>query len=224
MATPSQIRANRANALRSSGPRTEAGREIAKMNALKHGLAAKELVIQQEDPAALDALRADLIAEHQPVGQTESLLVEDLAVCWWRLQRARKYETEALKGTFMANHPFVLTVMERLLRYTTAAERGWNRAQANLRTAQNDRRKREASNTQSAPSPQPQETDKVMAIGSVPQNDPESVEQMQERDSGPTAGCCPGPTGDTVLSDETDLIPAPGTFVGAGGCAIADTH
>ena len=37
----------------------------------------------------------------------------------------------------MANHPFTLKVMERLLRYTTAAERGWNRAQANLRTAQN---------------------------------------------------------------------------------------
>ena len=180
MSTPAQIRANRANAQRSSGPRTEAGREIAKMNALKHGLAAKQLVIQNEDPAALDALRADLIAEHQPVGQTESLLVEDLAVCWWRLQRARKYETEALKGTFMANHPFVLTVMERLLRYTTAAERGWNRAQANLRTAQNDRRKREASNTQSAPAPQPQETGKVMAIGSVLQNDSEA-----QQDPGP---------------------------------------
>ena len=171
MATPAQIRANRANAQRSSGPRTEAGREIAKMNALKHGLAARELVIRDEDPAALDALRADLRAEHAPANQTEALLVEDLAVCWWRLQRARKYETEALKGTFMANHPFVLTVMERLLRYTTAAERGWNRAQANLRTAQNDRRKREASNTQPAPSPQPQETEKVMAIGSVPQDD-----------------------------------------------------
>src|SRR3974390_885016 len=127
MATPAQIRANRANALRSSGPRTEAGREIAKMNALKHGLAAKELVIEHEDPApphpALAPLRAGLIAEPQPVGQTESLLVEDLAVCWWRLQRARKYETEALKGTFMANHPFVLTVMERLLRYNTTPAR-----------------------------------------------------------------------------------------------------
>ena len=55
MATLSQIRANRANALRSSGPRSEAGRQIARFNALKHGLASKELVIPGEDPAALDA-------------------------------------------------------------------------------------------------------------------------------------------------------------------------
>ena len=90
METPAQIRANRANAQRSSGPRSEAGREITKMNALKHGLAARELVIRDEDPAALDALRADLRAEHAPANQTEALLVEDLAICWWRLQRGRE--------------------------------------------------------------------------------------------------------------------------------------
>ena len=34
--------------------------------------------IDGEDPAELDALRAELTAEHQPVGQTEAMLVEDL--------------------------------------------------------------------------------------------------------------------------------------------------
>ena len=56
MATPAQIRANRANPLRSTDPRCETGRQITKFNALKHGLAATEIVIRGEDPAVREAL------------------------------------------------------------------------------------------------------------------------------------------------------------------------
>jgi hypothetical protein len=40
MATPKQIAANRRNAARSSGPRTEQGKARSKKNALRHGLSA----------------------------------------------------------------------------------------------------------------------------------------------------------------------------------------
>jgi hypothetical protein len=181
MATPAQIRANRANAQNSTGPRTEAGRQTTRNNALKHGLAAAQLVLPAEDPAALEALRADLNAEHQPPNLTEAMLVEEVAVCWWRLLRARKSEVSGIKATFMAKHPYALAVMDSRLRYTAAAERAWNRALTQLRAAQNDRRKREQSDGAAAPSPQPQESKKVMTVGSVLQNTPARSEPAPDQ-------------------------------------------
>ena len=146
------------------------------MNALKHGLASQQLVIDGEDPAVLVALRAELTAEHQPVGQTEAMLVEDLIVCWWRLQRARRHETNAVKGTF-AGHPFDLSVMDRLSATPRQPNGGWSLALAHLRTAQNYRGKRIHNPAETAPSPQPQQGEKVIAIGSIPQNEPAESER-----------------------------------------------
>ena len=50
MATPAQITANRANALKSTGPRSESGKAASRFNALKHGLDAESLILPGEDP------------------------------------------------------------------------------------------------------------------------------------------------------------------------------
>jgi hypothetical protein len=168
MASPAQVRANRENAQRSTGPRTEAGKQATKFNALKHGLAAESLVICGEDPAELDALRAQLRADYSPAGETEAMLVEEIAQCWWRLQRTRSVEARAID--LLPDRPYDLGP---LIRYMTQAERGWHRAITQLRTVQNDRRKRETSDPVPSPDPQPIEEEKVMAVGSVPQSDPE---------------------------------------------------
>lgn len=176
MATPAQIRANRANAQRSTGPRTETGKQVTKNNAMKHGLASERLVTRGEDPAALDALRADLQAEHQPANQTETMLVDDLAMCWWRLLRARKYEATLINCEKPAMVSFEHNQLAGIERYTASAERGWNRALTQLRAAQNDRRKCEQRCPAPAPVPQPEETEKVMTVGSVLQIEPEPAE------------------------------------------------
>jgi hypothetical protein len=168
MASAAQIRANRENAQRSTGPRTDAGKQATKFNALKHGLAAESLVISGENPAELDALRDQLRADHSPVGETEAMLVEEIAQCWWRLQRTRSFEARIID--LLPDQPRDLGP---LIRYMTQAERGWHRAITQLRTVQNDRRKRETSDPAPAPAPQPAEEEKVMAVGSVPQTDPE---------------------------------------------------
>jgi hypothetical protein len=71
MASLKQIEANRRNALKSTGPRTPRGKAAVRMNALRHGLRARSLVIPGENPADYHQLCADLEAEWQPQSRTE---------------------------------------------------------------------------------------------------------------------------------------------------------
>jgi len=49
-ATEAQIRANRENAKRSTGPRTAEGKAASSRNGLSHGLCAEKLMLSGEDP------------------------------------------------------------------------------------------------------------------------------------------------------------------------------
>jgi len=60
MATPAQLAANRANAQRSTGPRSVEGKSASRFNALKHGINAETAVIPGEDPAEY----AELVSEY----------------------------------------------------------------------------------------------------------------------------------------------------------------
>lgn len=52
MATEKQIQANRNNAKKSTGPRTEKGKARVSQNALKHGLLARDAILPGEGHAA----------------------------------------------------------------------------------------------------------------------------------------------------------------------------
>jgi len=95
MTTEAQIEANRANAQKSTGPRSPEGKAKVAQNALKHGLLAKQAVVVGEDTDDFDLLRDQLYAEWAPVGPTEARLVERLAGLFWRLQRAERFGTES---------------------------------------------------------------------------------------------------------------------------------
>ena len=92
MASKQQVVANRANAKRSTGPKTAAGKALSRMNAHKHGLTAKTIVIGDEDPKAFDALRDALEEEYNPRPGIESELVELIAVLMWRMLRIPLFE------------------------------------------------------------------------------------------------------------------------------------
>ena len=51
-----------------------------------------DFVAMGEVPARYDELVHELYAQHQPIGRAEELEVERMAVCWWRLHRAWRYE------------------------------------------------------------------------------------------------------------------------------------
>jgi len=92
-----QLAANRRNALKSTGPRTTDGKAKSKLNALKHGILSREVVVRglhiKESPRELAELRARFCDELQPVGPLEEMLVDQIVTAYWRLRRALTAET-----------------------------------------------------------------------------------------------------------------------------------
>ena len=100
MTSNKQLHANRANATKSTGPRSQPGKARSRLNSRKHGLTAKMLIIVGENADDFDQLRAELMAENDPQSVTEIELVERLAGILWRLRRAPFFEAAILQ----ANH------------------------------------------------------------------------------------------------------------------------
>ena len=94
MTTLKQIEANRRNSGRSTGPRTRTGKAESKLNAMKHGLLAADLVVRGEDPNEFARVLENLADELQPQGPLEEQLVERMAACMWRLRRLYRVEAE----------------------------------------------------------------------------------------------------------------------------------
>jgi hypothetical protein len=65
--------ANRRNALKSTGPRTPEGKDAVRLNALRHGILSREILLPGEDEDALRELGERLRNELQPVGELENL-------------------------------------------------------------------------------------------------------------------------------------------------------
>jgi len=95
-----QLEANKVNAQK-GGVKTKEGKAIVKYNALKHGLLAKEAVITvgegAENPEEFNACLNDLKAQLDPEGTLEEILVEKVAVAYWRLRRAYRYEVGLIR-------------------------------------------------------------------------------------------------------------------------------
>jgi len=100
MATEAQVTANRANAEKSTGPRTPAGKERASQNALKHGLFAREAVIRGEDQDEFEMQRERLLAQLNPVGPLEEILAARIVDLSWRLKRAVQDQSEAFAALY----------------------------------------------------------------------------------------------------------------------------
>jgi hypothetical protein len=77
MASSAQIAANRENAKKSTGARTEAGKQASSRNAFRHGLAGHGFaLLEWEGAETFDRIKAEFEREHQPTTPTESVLVE----------------------------------------------------------------------------------------------------------------------------------------------------
>jgi hypothetical protein len=99
MTTELQVRANRANALKSTGPKTEAGRAAVRLNAVRHGLLSSAPVVAGEDAGEHSALCEQLKGELKPVGILEEQIVARMAGALWRLRRLSHIEAGLLTGS-----------------------------------------------------------------------------------------------------------------------------
>lgn len=110
-----QLAANRANALKSTGPRTEQGKQRSSLNALRHGFTAQVSIMTETDREALATFTAAIIEEFDPKGPMESQLAQFIATCQFRLNRMAALEDnllalgsmENLAGNFLLDHPQV---------------------------------------------------------------------------------------------------------------------
>ncbi len=87
-----QHAANQQNARLSTGPKTPEGKAAVRLNALKYGLRARDLLIPGEDPAEYQQLWDDLAADWQPQNRTERLHLEQMATAQWLLARLARGE------------------------------------------------------------------------------------------------------------------------------------
>jgi len=121
-----KLEANRRNALRSTGPRTLAGKRTVARNAVKHGLFAKHLLISagagKEDESEFARLLAGLEEDFQPEGLLESLLVETVAACIWRRRRVLRFETTQIKKQINRDIDKQIYEEERLAKKDAARE------------------------------------------------------------------------------------------------------
>jgi hypothetical protein len=108
MSTTAQTKANRENAQKSTGPRTEEGKAVVSQNAVKHGLFAAEAVITGENPADYQAYHDQFLAELAPYGMIEIMLAERIVSLAWRLQRAERMQNQVIDdmiGREVTNNP-----------------------------------------------------------------------------------------------------------------------
>ena len=138
--------ASRRNGARSRGPKTEEGKASSAQNALRHGMRAqKHLVLPDEDAASSTALEAALVEELAPVGALQTVLARRVAVAAWRLARADRIESRAVRGAAGADGGLGLALIrdgngarsfETLLRYRGAAMAEFWRALRTLKALQ----------------------------------------------------------------------------------------
>jgi len=159
----SRAATNKANAQHSTGPRTEAGKQRSKLNALRHGLTGQTVVLPTEDHSAYQRHSQSFLDEHQPKGATETQLVQSLIDTSWRQNRAAAVETNLfslgiteMEDSIQANHQDAETALAMALAfrehnrafaqigiYSQRLARQFERTLELLRKIQDERRSRE---------------------------------------------------------------------------------
>ncbi|MEZ5402740.1 MAG: hypothetical protein R2729_23900 [Bryobacteraceae bacterium] len=151
-----RIAANRANAQKSTGPKTPEGKARAADNSIRHGLYSRRtIILSNEEPEALEQIRHDYIQKYRPTDAAELIYVETMINADWRLRRIWDLEPAAVDFVVDAQAPEIAAdapdadnptrtaiavteladqsrILDMLNRYETTYMRQLERAQRNL--------------------------------------------------------------------------------------------
>jgi hypothetical protein len=119
MATQKQLTANRNNASKSTGPKTQKGKAAVAQNAVKHGLFTSKLVIGEESKADFDQHADQMLKELKPKGLTESVLAQRIIVLSWRLARVERFRTDTINDL---QNPSAKSPLQKLLNTALPAQ------------------------------------------------------------------------------------------------------
>ncbi len=131
MATLRQIEANRRNAQKSTGPRTPEGKAGSRLNALRHGLRARTVLLPGESQEEFDRLCDDLESEWQPKTRTELFYLEQMAVSQWKLARTEIAEKSIFAK--ITDPEIQIPMLDRIWQCQIRFERSFARAQRELK-------------------------------------------------------------------------------------------
>jgi hypothetical protein len=146
-ASPQKVAANRANAKRSTGPTTPAGKAKASQNSYRHGFYAKSMFpnerVRAQDEAAYEMLYKAIRDYYSPRGSEEERLVEQLAKENLRRVRVEKIEQQAIAESGV--HAFMHSCfIPNILRCETTASHEIRRLTERLEALQEKRGDEEA--------------------------------------------------------------------------------
>ena len=105
MTSEKKAEANRRNAPKSTGPRTPEDKNAVRLNAMRHGLLSKEVILSGEGADAPRNLEENLRAELQPIGELENALVDRITAAIWRLSRLVGWRPASLPGSITRSSP-----------------------------------------------------------------------------------------------------------------------
>jgi len=92
MSSVAKVLANRSNAQKSPGPRTPRGKSLARLNAVRLGVYAKNFLIRGEDPGEFRRLEQAIVEELAPSGIIQSTCVREIVLGIWRRFRLERAE------------------------------------------------------------------------------------------------------------------------------------
>jgi hypothetical protein len=146
MPSPALTQINRAtinqiNAQKSTGPRTETGKQRSSLNALRHGLTARTAVLASEDQAAYERHCRKFFDDYEPANSTETQLVRELADTSWRLNRIPLLEAELIDQ--VPSPESLIPQLASLGLHGTRLSRQFQKALDRLRVIQFERRAHE---------------------------------------------------------------------------------
>jgi hypothetical protein len=151
MTSQKKIEANRLNATRSTGPKSQQGKAVAAKNSLKHGLLAQASLLSGENYYHFQRFERQFWSELEPQGRVEMMLVDRIVSSAWRLRRlvgaetdlfekAAEIRTDCPLGHAFNSDGYGAGAFPKISRYESGIERGLYRALHELERLQARRR------------------------------------------------------------------------------------
>jgi hypothetical protein len=120
MTSERQQAANRANARHSTGPKTSEGKAAVRLNAVRHGLLTRDVVLPEEDADAFEELFNQVRANLSPAGPIEEFLADRVVNTIWRLRRSERAETALFHSRMHGLKADRLAIQKRSYEFTVA--------------------------------------------------------------------------------------------------------